>query len=406
MKTIIFAGLMMDTNLGEAIYPVTLKYLLEKVTGETYQVKNMDLYGRMLCCEDNSTLEQTEKLKYSVNLNLVTKFMIRSVRFTGRKLNKRPQARHAEWKLNPNAEKRLRKYYTETMQGASLVLFAGGGIIECSSNHDYFHHIELITRIAEEMQIPVCFNGVGMVFDPNATLGWDIMKEALNRECVKYFTCRDNQKWINKHLFDGRQFASTVPCSVILSNQGFHTEKEKNAEIIGVGVIRGNIFTSYHHDFDEEQLLNLYADLIHKLKAKGCSCRLFTNGYSKDILFAEKLMQRIGDDSLALDKPEGAEALVKLIAGYRGIITARLHSAIVAYALDVPAVAIAWQKKVSDFMKLIGTPDSAVPLEKLNADTMISQFESLEQSGYQQETRQKLNDRLFSEAKKIAGFIK
>ncbi len=406
MKKIVIVGLMQDTNFGESIYPKTLEYLISRETGEQYEYVEMDLYGRTTCCEDNNTLVKTDRLKYSVDVNAFTRFHIRTIRFCGRKLNRRMEAKHQEWKCNPNQQKRLRKYYTETMQGASMILFAGGGIIECSTNHDYYHHIDLVTEIADKMEIPVCFNGVGMVIDPNHMFGWDVMKKALNRKCVKYMSCRDGQEWLNQNVFDGKDFVVTVPCSAILSKDGFQVAHNEQSNVIGIGVIRGNIFSSYEKAFSEEQLLELYSGIFRALKKRGYDCRFFTNGYSKDILFAQKLMEQLKEYAPEFDVPENAEDLIKLIAGYQAIITARLHSCIVAYSLGVPITAITWTKKVLDFMELIGEKESAVPLEKLNVEYMIKMFDETLHKDFDQEIYTALEQRLSHEVRKIMSFLK
>ncbi len=44
------------------------------------------------------------------------------------------------------------------------------------------------------------------------------MERALNRECVKSITCRDDSKWINENCFNSRQVATVGPCCAIKSS--------------------------------------------------------------------------------------------------------------------------------------------------------------------------------------------
>lgn len=104
------------------------------------------------------------------------------------------------WYINSNNFVRLKKHYTQVINGASAIIFAGGGIIECSTNHDYYHHIDLLTKIADKRNIPVYFNAVGRVVDSKHMFGWNIMRRAAKQTVCKSVSCRDGVEWINSNL--------------------------------------------------------------------------------------------------------------------------------------------------------------------------------------------------------------
>ncbi len=82
-------------------------------------------------------------------------------------------------------------------------------------------------------------------------------------------------------------------------------------------------------------MLNLYVDVIPQFRNKKYMVVLFTNGYSGDILLADKLIQALSKEKIdikMLDRPDSAEILVKQISRFKGIITVRLHSCIVTYS--------------------------------------------------------------------------
>ena len=368
----------------------------------------LDLYGRRVRCEDNTSLNYTGRLEKSRNISISRKFMIRAVGKIGRLIKKPELAWHLIWFMNPNNKDRLLAYYYEKIKGSDLIVFAGGGIIECSSNHDYFHHIDLITRIAEELDIPVVFNAVGRVIDENHMFGWNIMKTALNRSCVKSISCRDGSDWINENIFNNREFAREVPCCAVCAAKVFGVFK-KNSNVIGIGIIRGNIFASYGKNFSEENLLSLYSDIICKLIKRGYEVKLFTNGYSGDIAFGNKLLdslEKIYVKIEFLEPAQNAEMLVEQISRFKGIITARLHSCIVAYSLDIPMVAISWTNKVRNFMTLVGEPHLAVDMGDLNSEYMVDLFEKKMCTPYSEEIRSRLDDTVYKEMKYIKSFAK
>ena len=52
------------------------------------------------------------------------------------------------------------------------------------------------------------------------------------------------------------------------TKETYNVEDVKKTDIIGVGVIRGKIFTDYGFDFSEEQIVNSYVNIIRKLEEK------------------------------------------------------------------------------------------------------------------------------------------
>ena len=407
MKKIVIAGLMMDTNLGEELYPHCLKYLLLESADFEINFRDLDFYGRAVRCELNTAREKRKELTGTQNLNFFQKSVIKFVNGICYRINQKERAKHVVWTLNPNNRDRLYAYYAECLKDADLLVFGGGGIIECSSNHDYHHYVGTILEIADEKNIPTVFNSVGLVVDKRHMLGWNIMKQALNRSCVKAMTCRDGTDWINQNLYDGRIFASELPCSAIFASEAYHIAKDTTSRIIGIGLIRGSIFTSYGNPVSQDNLLDLYEQIVRKVLEMGYDCCIFTNGYSQDIQFGQLLAERLSKSehiSYAL-QPENGEELVRTIASFKAMITARLHSIITAYSLNVPAVGITWTAKVSDFLNLVGRPENAVPMEKLNADNIITALEQAMQKGYDLEHRNALKKRIRNKVAEMLTYL-
>jgi len=396
----------MDTNLGEEVYPQCIQYLLNEYIEEPVEFIDLDLYGRVVRCEDNTTKKKSERLLGSREYNRIERKIIKEYIPD---IEDPEKKKHAMWNVNPNNRRRLYKIYLEKIKGANLVLFAGGGLIECSLNHDYYHHIDLITKIANRLRIPVCFNAVGRVLDPNYMYGWRIMRKALRRRCVKYITCRDGAEWIDEYCFKGKRKIATIPCSAIWTAEAYSAKKNDEADIVGIGAIRENIFSSYQKDFSKEDMLQLYKEIVFCLKQRGYKCCIFTNGYSRDYEFALKVQEELRKDGIevsVLERPENSRILVNQLKNFKGIITARLHSCIIAYSLKIPTIAISWTNKISDFMDLIECPESAIEMEKLNADYMVDMFEHQLNTNYDEKRYLELRERVMKEVECICSFIK
>ena len=109
---------------------------------------------------------------------------------------------------------------------------------------------------------------------------------------------------------------------------------------------------------------------------------------------------------MLLERPEHAETLVKQISEFEGVITARLHSCITAYSLQIPMVAVCWSSKITDFMKLIGKTDCAIEIHNLTAEHIVRQFERERLSNYNQEIYHEIKEKASDEIKKIILYMK
>ncbi len=396
----------MDTNLGEEVYPQCIRYLLDEHIQESVEFIDLDLYGRVVRCEDNTTKQRNERLMGSRAFNRIERKIIKEYI---PEIEDPEKKKHAMWNVNPNNRRRLYKIYYEKIKGADLVLFAGGGLIECSLNHDYYHHIDLITKIANRLKVPVCFNAVGRVLDTHYMYGWKIMRKALRRRCVKYITCRDGAEWIDEYCFNGRRKIETIPCAAIFTADAYNTKKNDKTEMIGIGAIRENIFSSYQKNISKEEMLQLYMQIVLCVKQRGYNCCLFTNGYSRDYEFALKVKEELnkeGVDITVLERPENSRMLIEQLINFRGIITARLHSCIMAYSLKIPAIAISWTDKISDFMNLIDCPEAAVKMENLNAEYIVDLFERQLNAEYDEIKYHELREQVMTEIERISSYMK
>ena len=60
---------------------------------------------------------------------------------------------------------------------------------------------------------------------------------------------------------------------------------KQSSNIIGIGLIRRNIYQSYGNKFSNEQLLNVYKQLIKELDKRNQEWLLFCNGMPDDYNF-------------------------------------------------------------------------------------------------------------------------
>jgi polysaccharide pyruvyl transferase WcaK-like protein len=114
------------------------------------------------------------------------------------------------------------------------------------------------------------------------------------------------------------------------------------------------------------------------LLVMGYTPLYFTNGSPVD----EVILASIKNDFVGVvkvifaDRPMVPEDLVKTIVRCEKIIAYRLHACIVATSLGVPAIGLAWDKKLSSYFESIGAADRVCI--QFNADTVAKKLAKLQ----------------------------
>ncbi len=290
---------------------------------------------------------------------------------------------HLEYITDPNRKKRLEKYYEDKIKDSELVIVPGGGVLEDSLEHDFYHNLLSMAKVCEKHNVPLCFNAVGIVHDKRSGIGKRILKKALSSDSVKYISCRDGADVVR---LMAKCPVTSAACAATMAGELFEIKKDSDSNTIGIGVIRGNIFTSYANSITEEELIDFYVDLVRTIENKGYDVKLFCNGFIKDYELGEKVVKKLGKNIL-LKRAQTPEELLGQIASFKAICAARLHAVIGAYSLDVPSVVFSWGTKQKEFMTAAGCPERAVAKENLNAEYVATLLEDALKTGWNEDVR-------------------
>lgn len=146
----------------------------------------------------------------------------------------------------------------------------------------------------------------------------------------------------------------------------FDIQSNVNSCIVGVGLIRSTILQSYNVPFSKESLIDYYVGVIRGLLEKNIAFELFTNGTSSDLDMVTVLEQRLSMQ-LNVVVPTTIRNLIETICRYKAIVTARMHSCIIAYSLGIPAIAFNWCEKLYFWGKKIDKQQCYIPMERLSS---------------------------------------
>lgn len=391
MKKIAVVGLYSIPNMGDKILCEVTQYLVRNISPE------VEIIPVDVCPRYASDYHGLEYIKYRFS---------RKMKTSGEKKFKyeddstyRYRYEYFYWWL------RLNRYYKKILKDVDAIVFAGGGFIKFRTQ-GLNYYVEQIIKIAEERNIPVMMNGVGIEGYSEEDIRCQKLKTAINKNCVKIITTRDDidilkEKYIiNKNIQTDRV---GDPAFWIPECYGVSTGHSKTG-VVGINVIRGKVFVDYGNKSTFDQLIDFYRSLISSLDALGLDWLLFSNGMKGDQKFGKMLLEELGleDDNKLLPAPSISEELIDMIKGFDCIFGARLHACITAYSLDIPVVGFIWNEKTRIFSRMIDTPDRFFEEHDLDTNIIAETLKKSIDEAYDETIRNKLKN---STKKYLEGFI-
>lgn len=256
-----------------------------------------------------------------------------------------------------------------------LVIFGGGGIIKYKYQK-FYTHVSAVINAAQQCDIPVLLSSVGIEDYDDKDYRCQVLREALNKSCVKQITTRDDIDTLNKYIFNKNVSIAKSADPALYSRYVFQATQKENTSTIGLAVVRDKIFDANGLDWKFNDEIKFWKETIGILEEKGYDYRIFTTGHAGDDLFALKLIKRCKIDSQRYLGPIYThEKLTDTLTDMSGIIAFRLHAGIVSYSLDVPAINLSWNDKVAMFYEEIGLPERALQFEDWNANLAVERLE-------------------------------
>ena len=165
-----------------------------------------------------------------------------------------------------------------------------------------------------------------------------------------------------------------------------YSVSKTSSDLIGIGIIRPNIFRDMGWNINEEDVLTLYIRIIKELDKQNYNWELFANGNNEDnadYKFGKKILEvlNLPSEKLAL-YPKTQKDLLNIVKRYNAIIAARLHSNIVATSLGIPNVGLVWNVKLLDFAQKMGFDWEYIKPEKFeDSEYIVSQLKMAIENG-------------------------
>lgn len=223
----------------------------------------------------------------------------------------------------------------------TIAIYDGGSLFMDYFAAKHFYINKYLSKC--NIEVYYCGCGLGKI---DINLNKAFLKKALNFSNVKNIFLRDSVSTFNQQ--HRKKASQTYDIALLVSDYIRPSSKNKK---IGIG------FISLNENFDKNYISNVYK-FIEDLEKDEINWEIFTNGdfadYRLAIDFFYSTNFKFGSLSV---RPNTPEELVSIVTSYDRILTARLHSAIIAYSYQIPTMCVCWSDKISEFYKIIGKED-------------------------------------------------
>ena len=285
----------------------------------------------------------------------------------------------------------LKRYYKKSLTNIDYVICSVGMLKYSTQDHSYV--FDILTREAEKQGIPVLINGVSIEKATGDDWRFKQLVRAVNRPCVKMITTRDGRDGVEElkrnYVINTSIIVDFVgdPALWIPNFYQIHLA-EKKSEVIGIGLIRGEIYKDYGNDFSAQQLMDFYIELINYFENHRKPWVLFCNGMESDFEFGANILDKIGlPKSKLFPRPQNAQEFINMIQSFKVVFAARLHACITSFALDVPFVGLLWDNKLRMFAKTMKITDAFCEIEDLDAEIVSRKLDYAMTRSYDIENR-------------------
>ena len=222
-----------------------------------------------------------------------------------------------------------------------------------------------------------------------------------------YISTRDDIDMLKMHYIKQKILVEKVADPAVWIAERYKLIKKSESNIIGIGVADYSLFTRYKTSISQEYIKTFYVETASLLIQKGYKLEIFTNGLSSDNVCAidvQRCLQTLGFE-VDVRIPCKCEELVKIISEYKGIIATRMHSCIVAYSLDVPAIGLVWNNKLNFFGQNIGASDNYISDQFVIPNLAIERLEKAISIGYDSKTKEKFRNSIYEGVRNISKLI-
>ncbi len=298
--------------------------------------------------------------------------------------------------LNISYKIKYTQYFENLIKNADKVITAVGMFKYSTQDFSYIYYI--IAKACEKYHKPLMISAPSIeAYNPNDWRSKQLIKAA-NFPSVKMITTRDGAAGVNtlknSYLVGNRFIIDDVADPALWIPECYNIKRNHTVNpipYIGINVIRKGIFDDYNKSFTDEQLTQIYIELIKQIEMKGWKWALYSNGMPQDIAVINELHSTLNfSKDHILKQPKNAKEFADMIGKFDAIFGARLHSCITSVALGVPVVGFIWDNKIRYFAETMRIQPFFLEPKNMTAGKIIELLEEGLQFEYDKGNRKHL----------------
>ena len=227
-KKIVLVGLDSYANIGDTILIDSCKFLVEKALkdNEIYDSVKIDVLDLMKTTESLKKDRDISAVNGVVSgfLTLVAERIVRS--------NVRLNC--CVYKIKNRVK--YGKYFARSLKDAKAVIFVGGAYLKFSEE-EFQYSIRHVLRTADKHHIPVMMNAVGIEGYSEKDYRCQLMKEAINLDCVKIITTRDDDVFLRENFITNKSIKTAeVADAALWLEDVYKISPSYSDDLIDVGI--------------------------------------------------------------------------------------------------------------------------------------------------------------------------
>lgn len=352
-------GLYYATNLGDAVICDCVAQWFYDAYPDA-QVDVIDITGN-ICFEEESPVSLRTLRRRQWNLN--KDYWLTRHRFEDK----------VYFWSNKNMEHRKDFYGLVADRRYDIAVFAGGQLFMDWLSLYICEFVNQFQRVGTPVYFNAC--GVGISVSPKIK---EELGKCLNMDIVKFISSRDDvEKIKERYLKENKAALPTYdPALWTKETYGIKTNENDGIKTIGLGVM-------YCSHISAKKLIRFWCSVIKELERRQIPWKMFCNGAMDDYNLCCYILERLHleQEKYLCPCAKRPKQLAEQIAGFKGLISFRLHSHIIAASYEIPAVALVWDDKLRFFYRHLGHEERCMTV-KDSAFDVVSGLEKALEEGY------------------------
>lgn len=346
-KRVIICTAKYSDNLGDGVISDSVEYLIKNIHPNC-EVLTLDISGRTHYDDSDST-----------DTTLVKKIFLNTPEAL------RPLVTLTGWHLifKPRLTAEINRI---DFAKCGLLIFGGGQLInDIALNFPL--KLAYIAKQAQLQGLPYSINAVG-VGQKFSNSGKKLFHSIFNSSSLSSIYLRDQESIVKYNsVFSSKVAPSLTIDSGLWAKECYnlqyintHNNNTKEKPRVGVGISHPKELAAHSSEKNSNStaMIKFWVEVTKHLLQNNLIPVLFTNGSRDDHLFMTLVIAELSKLGILKnieisDRFKKPNQLVETISSFSAVVSHRLHANIISHSLNIPSIALAWDKKVQSYFDLI-----------------------------------------------------